>query len=160
MELWDAFKRAGVMVFCIGYDGPDEDYGPGYLLAQEGEVIYCPENVPLVMIPDLVSTNPAPDWADPQDLAAANAEVAGIVLREVIRRTGIRFRFTGENLEREFIFDGPNPTVQVEPDKSDGLDDMPVTVVLTPASGVLLNHELVTDGDDISVTIVPSTVRG
>lgn len=133
-ELWDAFTRAGVMIHCTRYGGPDEGYGDGYRVAVDGEVIYCPENVRVIEVPVLFTTCPVPAGSDPLGLAARNAVVAGRVLAEVVRRTNLTFRFSGDGSDTEFEFDGFNPTVSVEPDESVELDGMPVTVVLCDSS--------------------------
>lgn len=134
-ELWGAFTRAGAMVHCIRYGGLHPDYDNGYREALEGEVIYCPENVAVVDIPNLFTVDSAPDGCDPVELAGENAEVADRVFREVVRRTGLRFHFSDDAVFHEFEFDtangGPDPNVSVEPDSSVELDDMPVTVVLS-----------------------------
>ena len=97
----------------------------------EGEVIDFPNNIALRDVPELMTISPVDGDYDPVKLAVQNAGVADQVLRQVVRRANLTFRFTGDYVERAFVFDGPNPTVVVEPDESVELDGMPVTVALS-----------------------------
>ena len=130
-DLWEAFTQGGVMIHCIRYGCQDRGYARGFREALEGEVIAVPTNVRLRTIPRLLTASPVSDDDDPVDVAIQNAAVADRVLREVVERTGLTFQFTGDAVSRAFVFDGPNPTVLVEPDESVELDMMPVTIRLT-----------------------------
>lgn len=131
-ELWQAFGEAGVMVSCVRYGERDRRYGPEYREALECEVIYCPANLPDVPIPPLVRVTPRSELADPVTLCVRNASVADVILREIIRSTGLRFRFSGANYRRRFNFDGPNPTVQVEPEQEVLFGEQTVSAELSP----------------------------
>jgi hypothetical protein len=146
-DLWDMFTRAGVMIHCIRYAGRDREYGGAYLQTVEGEVIYFPANVPLSQVPELMTASPARDDEDPWELAMRNSAVADVVLQEVVQQTGLKFRFSGESTLRRFVFDGPNPTVQIEPDESVFLDGMPVTIQLSVVDELVSPcHHVVFDG--------------
>lgn len=136
-DLWDMFTRAGVMIHCIRYADEHYDNAEEYLEAIEGEVIYFPANLPLIQVPDVMSADSARGDEDLWDLAMRNSAVADIVLREIVRLTELKFRFTGESTLRQLVFDGPNPTVQVEPDEAIFLDGMPVTIQLSASDGLV-----------------------